>query len=361
MILGVAAHGPPSRLWTQDLLAACEAGEPLDLVDVACLAQQESPDVRESLMLAAGRLKVRHFGTRITLFAPLYLSNECVNNCLYCGFRRDNRSLPRRTLTAPEAVLEAQALADRGLRRIVLVTAEHPAHVSVKYLCLVVEAILRETRIREVGVNAAPMTTEEFRALRASGATTVHCFQETYDPQAYGLVHPSGKKRDYRWRVGALDRAGVAGFQQVGLGVLLGLRDLCGEVTTVIAHARQLLSHHGHLRVTLSLPRFRPAAGATMAVPPVPVTDSQFLQAVALCRLALPTAEIAISTRERKGFRETLMQCGASMMSAGSVTWPGGYAVGSVAPTAGQFAIEDTRSLEEVCRALSACGLVPAL
>jgi len=325
------------------------------------LLQQDNPGIRERLALAAGRLKERHWGRRITLFAPLYLSNECVNNCLYCGFRRDNRSLLGKTLTVPEAVQEAEVMADRGVRRVLLVTAEHPRHASVGYLCRIVEAILRETRIREIGINAAPMPTEDFRALRASGATTYQCFQETYQPLVYGLVHPSGKKRDYRWRVEAPARALAAGFRQIGLGVLLGLCDFRGDVSAMIAHARRLLSQCGNLQATLSLPRFRPADGALLAAPPCPVTDSQLLQAVAVCRLALPTAEIAISTRERQGFRETLMQCGASMMSAGSVARPGGYTDASAIRAAEQFSIEDRRSLEEVCRALSACGLVPAL
>lgn len=356
---GFARQTDTSRLRTRDILAKCEAGDPLDLEDVAHLLKQKNPGIRERVAVAAGHLKERHFGRRIVLFAPLYLSNECVNNCLYCGFRRDNAFVSRRTLTVPEAVREAEVLADRGFRRVLLVTAEHPGHASVGYVCRVVEAILRETRIREVGVNAAPMPTEGFRALRESGATTYQCFQETYQPRVYGLVHPSGKKREYTWRVDALDRALTAGFRQVGLGVLLGLWDFRGDVLAMVAHARQLMYRSGSLRVIVSLPRFRPAVGAALAHPPFPVTDSQFLQSVAVCRLALPTAEIAISTRERQGFREVLMKCGASMMSAGSVTWPGGYSVFTSAQAAGQFAIEDTRSVEQVCSALGARGLPP--
>ena len=334
-------------------------GGHLELEDVAHLLKQENPGIRERLALAAGRLKERHFGRRIVLFAPLYLSNECVNNCLYCGFRRDNASIPRRTLTVPEAVREAAVLADRGFRRVLLVTAEHPGRASIGYVRRVVEAILRETRIGEIGVNAAPMPTEDFRALRESGAAAYQCFQETYQPRVYGLVHPSGKKREYVWRVDAPDRALTAGFRRVGLGVLLGLWDFRGDVLAMVAHARQLMYRCESLHVTVSLPRFRPAADAALTRPPFPVTDAQFLQSVAVCRLALPTAEIAISTRERRGFREVLMRCGASMMSAGSVTWPGGYAVHTTLPEAGQFPIEDTRSVEQVSSALVARGLTP--
>jgi 2-iminoacetate synthase len=358
---GLARQADTSCLRTQNVLVKREAGEHLDLEDVAHLLRQEDPCVRETVALAAGHLKERYFGRRIVLFAPLYLSNECVNNCLYCGFRRDNAAVPRRTLTASEAVREAEVLAERGFRRVLLVTAEHPAKASVAYLCRVVEAILRETPIREISVNAAPMPTEDFRALRGSGAITYQCFQETYQPRVYGLVHPSGKKREYTWRVDALDRALTAGFRQVGLGVLLGLWDFRGDVLAMVAHARQLLYRRGNLRVVVSLPRFRPAAGATLAEPPVPVSDAEFAYAVAVCRLALPSAEIAISTRERPGFRDELMERGASMMSAGSLTWPGGYSGVSGSGATGQFTIEDSRSVGQVCAALSARGLIPVL
>lgn len=356
---GFARQADVASLRTRDVLAKCEAGEYLDLEDVAHLLKQEDPRVRETVGLVAGHLKERHFGRRIVLFAPLYLSNECVNNCLYCGFRRDNASIARKTLTVPEAVREAAVLAERGFRRVLLVTAEHPGKASVGYLCRVVEAILRETPIRDITVNAAPMSTEAFRALKESGASGYQCFQETYQPQVYSLVHTSGKKREYTGRVDALDRALTAGFRRVGLGVLLGLCDFRGDVLAMVAHARQLMCRCGNLRVIVSLPRFRPAAGAALAEPPFPVFDEEFAHAVAVCRLALPTAEIAISTRERQGFREVLMKCGASMMSAGSVTRPGGYSVFATSPAAGQFAIEDTRSVEQVYSALGANGLTP--
>ncbi len=356
---GFARQADTSRLRTRDILAKCEAGDPLDLEDVAHLLKQKDRCVRETVGLAAGHLKERHFGRRIVLFAPLYLSNDCVNNCLYCGFRRDNASIARKTLTVPEAVREAEVLADRGFRRVLLVAAEHPTKASVGYLCRVVEAILRETGIREIGVNAAPMPIEDFRALRTSGAMTYQCFQETYQPRVYGLVHPSGKKREYMWRVDALDRALTAGFRQVGLGVLLGLWDFRGDVLAMIVHARQLMFRRGSLRVVVSLPRFRSAPGARLAEPPFPVTDEEFAHVVAVCRLALPTAEIAISTRERPELRDELAERGASMMSAGSVTWPGGYSEPSSSRGAGQFLIEDTRSVEQVYSALAAKGLTP--
>ena len=350
-----------SRLRTRDILAKCETGESLDLEDVAHLFKQKDPCVRETVALAAGYLKERHFGRRIVLFAPLYLSNDCVNNCLYCGFRRVNASVPRRTLTVPEAIREAEVLAARGFRRVLLVAAEHPTKVSARYLGQVIEAILRETPIQDVTVNAAPMPVEDFRVLQEAGGSAYQCFQETYEPSAYGRAHVSGKKREYAWRAEVMDRALEAGFTRIGLGILLGLWDFRDDLLSLVTHARRLLSQCPVLHMVVSLPRFRPAIGAALAEPPFPVSDEEFAYAVAVCRLALPSAEIAISTRERAGFRDDLMERGASMMSAGSLTWPGGYSGVSGSGATGQFAIEDSRSVGEVCTALIARGLAPVL
>ncbi len=356
---GLSRHVDKGLLQVRGILAKVEERGHLSLEDVGFLLSQEDPQVREAACLVAGRVKEKHFGKHISLFAPLYLSNDCVNNCLYCGFRRDNDSVGRRTLTVPEAAQEARVLAERGFRRIVLVAAEHPAKISAHYLCQVVEAVLRETPINAIAVNAAPMPTEAFRALRESGALAYQCFQETYQPLVYCLMHPSGRKHNFAWRIEAMDRAIAAGFAQVGMGVLLGLWDFRSDVTAMVAHARSLLSRSENLAVVLSLPRFRAAVGARLRRPPFPVSDDEFALAVAVCRLAVPSAEIAISTRERPEIRDGLMEQGASMMSAGSVTWPGGYTPVSDCQATGQFTIKDTRSAEQVYAALAARGLTP--
>ena len=343
----------------QDLLEKVEERRSLDLEELAYLLNLKDPQVREEIGLAAGRIKERQFGKRISLFCPLYLSNECVNNCLYCGFRRANPSSIRRTLTVKEATTEARILAGRGFRQILLVTAEHPTKVSTRYLCQVVEAILQNTLIKSIAVNAAPMQVKNFRALKESGASAYQCFQETYQQKLYGLMHPLGRKRDYEWRVGALDRAIAAGFQRVGMGILLGLSDFHADVLDLVAHARSLLGRYKNLDVVLSLPRFQPAIGAPLTKAPFPVDHENYAHSVAVCRLALPSAEIALSTRELPEFRDGLMERGASIMSAGSVTWPGGYTGAPGLQMNGQFTIEDIRSGEQVYAALVARGLAP--
>lgn len=343
---------------TQRILGESGQGNSLDPDAVLFLLTRSDQRIRETVSLAARLVRKRVFGPRVALFAPLYLSNDCTNNCLYCGFRRDNRSAVRRTLTATQAVEEARFLAGQGLRRILLVAADHPTKVSIGYLSRVVRSIREETPITEVSVNVAPMSAGNFRALRASGATAYQCFQETYQGDVYDRMHPSGKKRDYTWRAEAMDRAIAAGFTKIGMGVLLGLGDPQADVAALVAHARSLLSRHRNLEIIVSLPRLRPSVGAALSAPPSPVSDEEFAHAVAVCRLALPSAEIVISTRERGEFRDDLMELGASMMSAGSVTSPGGYSMG-LRP-AGQFEVEDTRSVAEVDAALRARGLLPS-
>ena len=352
MISESIRHIDGGHFQIQDLLEKVVGGGSLDPIEQVYLLSQEDPQVRKEIGLTAGKVKEWHFGKRVLIFCPLYLSNDCVNNCLYCGFRRDNSSAVRRTLTVKEAAMEARILAERRFRQILLVAGEHPTKVSTRYLCQVVEAILQETPIKGIAVSAAPIRVKDFRALKESGASAYQCFQETYQQRVYGLMHPPGKKRDYAWRVGALDRAIAAGFQRVGMGILLGLSDFRSDVLDLVAHARGLLGRYKNLDVVLSLPRFRPAIGAPLTKAPFPVSDEDYAHAVAVCRLSLPLAEIAISTRERPEFREALMDRGGSMMSAGSVTWPGGYTADSESQMNGQFIIEDTRSVEQVHRAL---------
>lgn len=345
---------------TQRFLDHIDRGSPLELDEALFLLARSEHGIRHPVSLAARQIRQRVFGARVALFAPLYLSNECTNNCLYCGFRRDNRAAIRRTLTVMEAVEEAKALAGEGLRRILLVAAEHPAKVSIQYLCQVVRAIREETPISAVAVNVAPMSTKALCALRDSGALAYQCFQETYQPEVYRRIHPSGNKRDYAWRAEVMDRAIAAGFTQIGVGVLLGLGNLQADVWAMLAHVRSLLGRHRNLEVILSFPRIRPALGAALAAPLCPVSDEDFAHAVAVCRLALPSAEIAISTRERAEFRDGLMELGATMMSAGSVTFPGGYRMHLDMQPTRQFAIEDTRSVARVDADLRARGLIPA-
>ncbi len=299
----------------------------------------------EALIEAAWDARQRHFGRRVGLFTPLYLSNDCLNNCLYCGFRRDNADAARKTLTVEEALEEAWAIEAEGVRHLLLVVSEHPERASVDYLCDVAGAIRAQTGLTTLGLNAPPYAVEEFRRLREAGYDYYQCFQETYHPGTYREVHPSGPKRRYAWRVEAMDRAAQAGFRRLGMGVLLGLHDWTAEVQALLRHARNLLDRHG-VSLSFSVPRLRPAPGAPLRQAPSPVSDDDLTRIVALYRLAFPTAHVVVSTRERPALREDLLRAGASMLSVGSKTWPGGHAHPD--RWTAQFDVVDDRAASEV-------------
>lgn len=353
--------GPPSDpVRIAELLDKAEGPDVLESSEIADLLRVGKPDLLETMRAAALRVKERHFGKVIRLFAPLYFSNDCVNNCLYCGFRRDNVSAVRKTLDLGEVITETRILESRGFNDIILVASEHPSLASPAALAAAVDAVRKETGIRRITLNSAPMAREDFEMLRGAGVDVYQSFQETYDPDAYRDGHPSGKKRDYDWRLTAMDRAARAGFRKVGMGVLYGLADPAAETLALIAHARYLIEEFGIASPGLSLPRLRPAMGAVMERPPRPVSDAEFMKILAVCRLALPNSDISISTREHAEFRDELVLAGATRLSAGSETRPGGYGLSEEAGT-GQFEIFDTRSVDAVVASLCVRGLLPAL
>jgi 2-iminoacetate synthase len=301
------------------------------------------------------------FGRRIVLFAPLYLSNECGNNCLYCGFRMENREARRITLSPDAAVAEARFLERKGFRRLLLVTGEHPGRTPLEYLAGVLRAIYRETGMRILHVNAAPMPEEDLRMLKEAGAGVYQVFQETYHPETYAAMHPSGSKADYSFRLTCMDRAIPAGFGDVGIGALLGLYDYRFEVLSVLRHAEHLLDAYGTFPHTISVPRFKKASGAALAAAPRPVSDAEFERIVIVYRLSVPSAGVVVSTREPAALRERVLDIGASQISAGSKTDPGGYAEGLRRHEAEQFEVDDTRPLEEIVRRVLAKGYLPSL
>jgi 2-iminoacetate synthase len=301
------------------------------------------------------------FGRRIVLFAPLYLSNDCSNNCLYCGFRRDNREALRITLSPAQAVTEARHLERMGFRRLLLVAGEHPGKTNVEYLCEVLRAIYRETGMRILHVNAAPMPSDSFRELKEAGAGVYQCFQETYHPETYAWAHSAGAKREYAWRLSVMDRAIPAGFGDVGIGALLGLHDWRFEVLSVIRHAEHLHGEYGAFPHTISVPRFKRAFGAPLAAAPRPVSDAEFERVVIVYRLAVPSAGVVVSTREPAALRERCLDIGASQISAGSRTDPGGYGEGVRRRESEQFEVDDRRPIGEIVRAVLRRGYIPSL
>ncbi len=345
----------------RDILARAGSGEGLGLDEAAALLNVQEKEPLDEIFEAAREVKEKVFGKRIALFAPLYLSNRCTNNCLYCGFRRDNREADRKTLSIPEIVQQAAFLYNKGYRRLLLVAGEDPVASSVEYLMAAVEAIYRETRMRMVHVNAAPMTVEEFSMLKRSGAGVYQCFQETYHLETYNRMHPSGPKQDYLFRLSVMDRAMEGGFDDVGMGALLGLYDYRFEVLSLLAHTRYLEQRYGVGPHTISVPRLRPADGAVLTQAPFPVSDEEFKKIVAVYRLSVPYAGVVVSTRESAELRDQVIHIGASQISAGSRTDIGGYTRPDQQSSTSQFSLNDPRSLDEMILAILKAGLLPSL
>lgn len=334
----------------------------LTLEEAATLLLVDDPFLLQRIYKKAGEVKERVFGKRIVLFAPLYLSNYCTNNCLYCGFRKGNAAAVRRVLTVDEAVGEAMALEERGFKRLLLVCGEDPERSGLDYLIPVIEAIYKRTGIRIIHVNLPPMDTEDLKRLEATGVGVYQAFQETYHRPTYERMHPAGRKSDYLYRLHVMDRAIEVGFEDVGIGALLGLYDYRFDCLATIAHSQYLFKRFGTHAHTVSVPRLRPAQGAPLKTAPYPVSDEDFKRVVALYRLALPSVGIVVSTREGIALRDEVVCIGASQISAGSRTDPGGYTSERSQNKAGeQFPTSDHRSLEEVITSIARGGLLPSL
>jgi 2-iminoacetate synthase len=347
-------------------LARAEALHGLDADDIAALAGISDPALLAQLFETANRVKNTIYGRRLVIFAPLYISNLCANECLYCAFRARNRAVTRRALTQDEIAVEVRALQDQGHKRILLVAGESYPREGFDYVLNAIRTIY-DTRngkgeIRRVNVNVAPLTLEEFKRLHDAHIGTYQIFQETYHRPTYAKVHIVGRKTDYDWRIGALDRAMQAGIQDVGIGVLFGLFDWRYELLAMQQHIRHLESRFGVGPHTISVPRLEPAAGSDVAAhPPFPVSDVDFRKIVAILRLAVPYTGIIMSTRETAQMRSKTFALGVSQISAGSRTNPGGYtAAAESTAAASQFSLGDHRPLDEVIRDVATLGYIPS-
>jgi 2-iminoacetate synthase len=323
------------------------------LPELAALLSPAAAERLEDLAAAAHDLTIQRFGRTVRLFAPLYLSNECVSTCTYCGFSAGN-DIRRRTLTPAEVRAEAEALVAAGHRHLLLVAGEHARIISKDYLVACVEAVA--PIVPEISIEVQVWDEATYRRLVAAGCDGVVVYQETYDRSTYEQVHLKGKKRNYDWRLAAPDRAAAAGMRRLGIAALLGLHDdWRAEVLAVGAHAQSLIRRWWRCEIALALPRLRPAAGDYE--PADPVDDRAFVQALCALRLTLPDVGITLSTREPASLRDALVPLGVTTMSAGSHTEPGGYAGESDAEP--QFAISDERTPAEVAAALRAAGYDP--
>lgn len=346
-------------LWARDEASAADVEHALakdrrDSWDLAALLSPDALDRLEAISSAAHDLTTRRFGRTMRLFAPLYLSNECVSECTYCGFQVWNRDIVRRTLSPHEVAAEVRYLKHRGFRHVLLVAGEHPKHVSASYISECIAAAAAE--VPNVSVEVQVWDEDTYRRFVHAGCDGVVVYQETYDPRVYPTFHLKGNKRFFGWRLGAPERAARAGVRRIGLGSLVGLNpDWRWEVLALAEHARVLIRTYWRAEVTIALPRLEPAAG--FSDPPHVMSDAEFTLATAALRLALPDVGIVLSTREPQHLRDGLARLGVTHMSAGSRTEPGGYSEPGGAEE--QFEISDTRPPDEVASSLVAAGYEP--
>lgn len=336
----------------------------LDLDEVALLSRVSDQDLINEIFLAAQKVKDEIYGKRVVLFAPLYISNLCKNECLYCAFRASNKDLKRKFLDKAQIKEEVEHLVGQGHKRLLLVSGESYPNNDFQYVLDAIDAIYEvkngDGEIRRVNVNLAPLDAEDFKRLKDSAIGTYQLFQETYHRKVYEKVHIAGKKADYDWRVSVFDRALEAGIDDVGLGVLFGLADWRFEILALIEHANYLQDRFGVGPHTVSVPRMEPALGSDIASNPlVDVNDLDFCKIIAILRLAIPYTGIILSTRESLDIRRKALALGVSQISAGSRTNPGGYGDSDL-EDASQFSLGDHRSLDEVVRDVAKLGHMPS-
>lgn len=361
----LAAAGKSDGQRVREILAKARLMKGLEAEDMAALASISDPELLGELFNTAKAVKEQIYGKRLVLFAPLYISNMCGNECLYCAFRARNKLVERVALTQEQIAREVRILVEQGHKRILLVAGESYPNEGFNYILKSIATIYATTsgpgEIRRVNVNIAPLSVEEFRQLHDAKIGTYQLFQETYHRQTYRKVHVGGKKVDYDWRVTAMDRALEAGINDVGIGVLFGLCDWRFEILALMQHIRHLEAVHGVGPHTISVPRLEPATGSDMAThPPKPVSDIDFRKIVAILRLAVPYTGIIMSTRETPNMRRETFALGVSQISAGSRTNPGGYTESQDHPDAAQFSLGDHRSLDEVIRDVAELGYIPS-
>lgn len=336
----------------------------LELDEVATLLNTEDPKLIQEIFDGAKKLKESVYGNRIVLFAPLYIGNDCTNDCQYCAFRSSNKEARRRTLSDSELKTEVEMLESKGHKRLILVYGEHPkydADFIAKSVKITYETKKDKGEIRRVNINAPPLEVEGFKKVKESGIGTYQIFQETYHQETYKKYHPRGKKADYMWRLDGLDRAQEAGIDDVGIGALFGLYDWKFEVMGLVAHAIHLEKKFNVGPHTISFPRIQPAQGVNVD-PKYVVSDYDFKRLVAILRLAVPYTGMILTARESKEIRKEVIDLGCSQIDAGSRTELGGYtdSCAEQSEDRQQFKLGDTRSLDEVMRGLLEDGYTPS-
>lgn len=332
--------------------------------EAAVLLLAEDEGIRAKIQQLARHIKLRFYGKRIVLFAPLYLSNYCINGCIYCPYHGQNRSIPRHILTMEEIREEVIALQDMGHKRIALETGEDPRRCPIEYVLEAIQTIYsikhKNGAIRRANVNIAATTVENYQKLHEAGIGTYILFQETYHQKHYEELHPYGPKSDYAYHTEAMDRAMQGGIDDVGLGVLFGLNTYLYDFIGLMMHAEHLEAVHGVGPHTISVPRICPADDVGLEDFPNAISDDLFLQIIAVARIAVPYTGIIVSTRESEAVRVKALEVGVSQVSGGSRTTVGGYAASRDAAHSEQFEVSDHRTLDEVVEWLLRHDHVPS-
>ncbi|BFL48027.1 [FeFe] hydrogenase H-cluster radical SAM maturase HydG [Lactonifactor longoviformis] len=331
--------------------------------EAAVLLECEERDLVEKMFEVAKEIKERFYGNRIVMFAPLYLSNYCINGCVYCPYHSKNKHIARKKLTQEEIRKEVIALQDMGHKRLALEAGEDPKNNPIEYILESIETIYgikhKNGAIRRVNVNIAATTVENYRKLKDAGIGTYILFQETYHKENYEALHPTGPKHDYAYHTEAMDRAMEGGIDDVGLGVLYGLNTYRYDFVGLLMHAEHLEAAMGVGPHTISVPRICPADDIDTADFSNAIDDETFMKIVAVIRIAVPYTGMIVSTRESQRVREKVLELGISQISGGSRTSVGGY-VEPEEENSAQFDVSDTRSLDEVVRWLCQLGNIPS-
>ena len=339
--------------------------------EAAVILVQEDEEVWERVYSLAREVKRKYYGNRIVMFAPLYLSNYCVNGCVYCPYHMQNKAIPRMKLSQEDIAREVTALQDMGHKRLAIEAGEHPVMNPIEYILESIDTIYsikhKNGAIRRVNVNIAATTVENYRKLHEAGIGTYILFQETYDKARYEMLHPRGPKSDYAYHTEAMDRAQEGGIDDVGVGVLFGLTDYRYDFTALIMHAEHLVARFGVGPHTISLPRICDADDIDSKSFENGIPDLLFERITALLRISVPYTGMIISTRERPSMRRRLLELGVSQISGGSRTSVGGYAdeadrgeMTDDEKHSVQFDINDNRTLDEVVRWLLELGYIPS-
>lgn len=348
-----------------EILAKAKLEKGLSHREASVLLACDIPELNEEIFTLAKKIKDDFYGDRIVLFAPLYLSNYCVNGCVYCPYHAKNKHIARKKLTQEDIKREVIALQDMGHKRLALETGEDPVNNPIEYVLESIKTIYsikhKNGAIRRVNVNIAATTVENYRKLKEAGIGTYILFQETYHKESYEQLHPTGPKHNYAYHTEAMDRAMEGGIDDVGCGVLFGLEKYRYEFAGLLMHAEHLEARFGVGPHTISVPRIRRADDIDPSTFDNGIDDDTFAKIVACIRIAVPYTGMIVSTRESQACREKVLQLGISQISGGSRTSVGGYAE-KEAPeeNSSQFDVSDNRSLDEVVNWLMKLGFVPS-